>query len=138
MAGFKNARRASRRLRAIPPAVRKKVRAQLRANAAELVASQRAFAPVEDGKLQASIQFSDTSTANRIAMTVTAGGAATTRPVRKGQTATYDYALGQEFGTEDMPANPFFFPPYRAKKRAFKRTRNKAAKDAIGAAVTKP
>lgn len=138
MAGFKNAKRASRRLRAIPPGVRKQVRTQLRSNAVELVASQRSFAPVEDGDLKASIQFEDTSDANRIAMTVTAGGAATTRPVREGQTATYDYALGQEFGTEDMPANPFFFPPYRAKRKTFKRKRNKAAKDAIGKAVTKP
>lgn len=160
MAGFKNAKRVGRRLRAIPPGVRKQVRARLRANAAELVVSQRGFAPVEDGDLRASIRFSDTSNANRIAMTVEAGGARTTKAIgsrtydsevninsgdtrgRKklagGKSVTYDYALGQEFGTEDMTANPFFFPPYRAKKKAFKRTRNKAAKAAIGAAVAKP
>lgn len=160
MAGFKNAKRASRRLRAIPPLVRKQVRAQLTANAAELVRAQKAFAPVDDGDLRASIRFEDASSAGRIAMTVKAGGSRTTKAIGTrtydrevnintgdtrgrakkagGKSVTYDYALGQEFGTEDMPANPFFFPPYRAKKRAFKRTRNKAAKDAIGAAVTKP
>lgn len=137
---FVNKRRFGTRLKAIPVEIRKNLRAQLKANAEELVAAQRQYAPVDDqagGELRDSIRQKDNSTAARMSRVVRAGGATTTRAVRKGVKATYDYALGQEFGTENMPANPFFFPPYRAKRKAFKARLAKAAKAGARAAVAR-
>ena len=139
MAGFTNAARFSRRLRAIPPAVRKAVRDQLRANAEDLVQGIQRAVPVEDGTLRSTVENEDTSNERRIRQTVRAGGERTTRPVRKsakGNAPTYDYALAQEFGTSDMPANPFFYPTYRAKRKAFKRALNAAVKKAVASTKT--
>lgn len=134
--GLSNTKRAISRLRKIPPAIRKSQRTEIMSAAQELVAAQRAVAPVEDGTLRNSIQYRDVSNASRIAARVEAGGAATTKPVRKGVKPTYDYAKGVEFGTSDTAAKPFFYGPYRARRKQFRRKRDKAARDAIKAAVT--
>lgn len=65
---------------------------------------------------------------------IKAGGPTTTKPVRSGSgNATYDYAVGQEFGTHDQAAQPFFWPTYRLKKKrarsAIKRRITKAIKN---------
>lgn len=135
---IRNRERALRRMRAIPDAVIAKVKAQLLANAADLVVAQRAAAPADDGALRESIQYSDASDARRVRVEVRAGGPTTTRPVRKGASASYDYALAQEFGTRNMPANPFFFPVYRGRKRRYKASLRKAAKEAVAAAIRTP
>ncbi len=136
--GFKNANRFKRRLRAIAPSVRRAVRAELNANGDDLTEAQKRAAPYGDGDLQGSIQKEDVSTDRRIAVQVRAGGEATTRPVRKsekGNAPSYDYALGQELGTEKMPANPFFYPPYRARRKKYKRGLANVAKKAARAAA---
>jgi HK97 gp10 family phage protein len=46
---------------------------------------------------------------------VVAGGALTIRPSVSGN--PYDYARGDEFGTHNMRAQPFFFPTYRLMKK---------------------
>jgi len=56
---------------------------------------------------------------------ITAGGILTTRSVREGASATYDYAMANEYGTQKMPAQPFFWPTYRMMK---KRTRSEIAR----------
>lgn len=53
------------------------------------------------------------------------GGLLTTRQVRQGVNATYDYALGTEHGNERVPAQPHFFPTYRLMR---KRLRSKIAR----------
>ena len=45
---------------------------------------------------------------------VQAGGAATTKEVREGSGADYDYAEAFEFGTSHQPARPFFYSTYNA------------------------
>lgn len=134
---FSNRNRLRRRLKAIPVEVRKALREQNKLNAEELVQTIKGFAPREDGALQGSIKNQNTSTSTRISQEVRAGGAATTRPVRKGQSATYDYANAQEYGTGKMPANPFFWPAWRLKRRRFKARMSRAAKKAAQGAVTK-
>ena len=81
-------------------------------------------------------------------LTIFAGGADTKRTVRKGGTkhrggpATGfeyyeqpdfegDYALFQEFGTRNMPANPFFFPIWRIWKRRVRLRISRAVTRAI-------
>ncbi|MCO5159816.1 MAG: HK97 gp10 family phage protein [Mesorhizobium sp.] len=93
-----------------------KMRAALQASAQEVVAAQKSVAPVDDGDLRDSIRTEAGD--HPLQILVTAGGEATTRPVRDGVDASYDYSLGQEFGWSDNPeGNPFFFGPYRLLKR---------------------
>lgn len=125
--------RFEKRLRAIPSAVRAEVARALKASADDINAVQRRFAPVDDGDLVGSIR--NHVEANGLRAVIEAGGPATTRPVREGADASYDYALGQEFGTREMPAQPFFYPGWRlGKKRAksrITRAMNRGIKKAV-------
>lgn len=128
--------RLQQQLRRIPKEAKAEIRKALDTAADQIVATQKGFSPVEDGTLRNSIRHSPVSEATgRLAVTIEAGGAATTRPVREGQSATYDYALAKEFGTQDGPAHPFFFPGYRANKKRAKARINRAIKKAAKAAV---
>jgi hypothetical protein len=51
--------------------------------------------------------------------------------VRNGVTAKYDYALAQEFGTKEHPANPFFYPTWRLLRKRARSRINRAMKKAI-------
>lgn len=93
-----------------------RIRAAIDKSAAELVAAQKSVVPVDEGDLRDSIRTEPGE--HPLQVVVTAGGEATTRPVRDGVDASYDYSLGQEFGWSDNPeGNPFFFGPYRLLKR---------------------
>jgi HK97 gp10 family phage protein len=126
--------RLNRRLAAIPKSVRQAVQPALAKGAQEIMAAQEALAPVDDGTLRRSIRTEPGR--HELAITITAGGPTTTRPVREGSTASYDYALANEHGTADMAAQPFFFPGYRlARKKAqarIKRAMGKAVRQAWG------
>ncbi|SEG59067.1 phage protein, HK97 gp10 family [Bosea lathyri] len=111
----KGAKRLAARLAKIP--------LQVRAAAATeaLLAAQRlgqliaAAAPVDEGDLRASVRVEGGARGDRFY--VKAGGPTTTKPVRKGQSATYDAANAVEFGTQKMKAREFFYPTYRANKK---------------------
>lgn len=121
--GFSNRDRLRRKMKAIPVAVRKAARAQLKANAEQLVETQQRFAPVEDGKLQASIKQQDVSDSTRISRRVTAGG------------REAPYASWVEFGHGNAAPRPFFWPAYRVMKRRFKARMTRAAKKAVQEAI---
>lgn len=129
-----NVDRLLRKIAAMPGAVRQEIGVAINEGADEITSLQRRFVPIEDGVLLGTIENS--YEASRLRATMVAGGQATTRPVRNGADAEYDYAFGQEFGTDKMPANPFFYPGLRlGKKRATSRiTRavNKAARRVAG------
>jgi hypothetical protein len=93
----------------------------------EITGIQKALAAKDDGDLAGSVRNSYDEAELRA--TLTAGGEATTRPVREGADVDYDYALANEFGTQEMAAQPFFYPGYRLGK--------KRAKSRISRAVTK-
>lgn len=136
--GWTNLARAKRRISAIPSEVIARVSAQLRDNAGDLVVGIQANAPRDEGALAASVRWEDHTADRRPRVKVRAGGPTTTKPVRQGTSATYDYALGEEFGTEDTPAQPFFFPTYRGRRRRYKASLKKAGKEAVAAAIRKP
>ena len=132
MANKFNRARFDRLLRAIPENSRRELREALGRAAEVVTASQRAFAPVDDGKLQASIRHDPVDESEgKIAVEIRAGGAGTTRRVRNGTSATYDYSLGVEFGTNDTPAQPFFFPGWRTNKKRVKSRVSRAVKKAV-------
>lgn len=134
------ARRLARKLAAMPKQARGEISAAIAKSADEVVALQKAAVPIDDGTLRNSIRWGwgGAGIARQLkgdaglAATITAGGAATTRPVRQGADASYDYALAQEFGTRKMAANPFFFPAYRLVRKRVRsrisRATNSAAK----------
>lgn len=127
-----------RRIAAIPPHLARAAREQLKVDAERLAERMRRTVPVDEGDLRDSISVVDTSDGQYVArVKVTAGGAATRKPVRhteKGNAPLYDYALGVEFGyrTEDgkhVEAKPFFHSTYRQQK--------KRIRSAVGRAITK-
>jgi HK97 gp10 family phage protein len=120
-----------RRLERIPAEVRKRTQAELMLQGREINMLQRSLAPKDDLTLASTIR-SEPLPSPEIGVVMRAGGPATTKPVReteKGNSPEYDYALAQEFGTEEMPANPFFMPAIKVKrKQARNRVRAAARK----------
>lgn len=129
-----------KKLVAMPAKARKEISEAIEKGATELVSLQKAAVPVKTGRLKSSIKwqwggheiYSALRGDAKLSAVITAGGKATTVPVRKGQSPSYDYALGMEFGNKRSPSNPYFFPSYRLIKRRIKgrvtRAANKAAK----------
>jgi HK97 gp10 family phage protein len=125
--------------RNIPAKAKAAAKAAVVQGAREIAAFQRTLVPVEDGDLLRSIDVVEPGqvgpkgypTREGQAL-VTAGGDATTKTVGGGK-YDYDYALAQEFGTENIPAQPFFFPAWRALRQRARgritRAINNAVKD---------
>ncbi len=117
-----------KRLAKIPRAMRRELRLALEKDAAEWVQLARSLAPRDpkDGTpLHDSIRHYPTETGGQI---VVAGGKTTTKPSEAGP---YDYAVGREFGNSVAPAQPFFWPAYRALKKKFQSRRRRALTKAV-------
>ncbi|CDZ43192.1 HK97 gp10 family phage protein [Neorhizobium galegae bv. officinalis] len=125
-----------RRLERIPAEVRKRAQAELMLQGREINMLQRSLAPKDDLTLAGTIR-SEALPQPEIGVVIRAGGRATTKPVReseKGNAPEYDYALAQEFGTEEMDANPFFLPAIRVKKKKARNAVRAAARRALRSA----
>jgi len=119
----------NRRFREMIPEAKDAFRKSLQQGAEEIVASMRALAPVDDGALKASIRWTADTTGKDskgdegLRYYIIAGG----RGV--------NYAAYVEFGTQDTPANPFFFPAYRLMRKRVRarvgRTVGKAIRDSF-------
>lgn len=118
----------ARRMAKVPASIRRETSKAVAANAAEWVKVSKSTAPQdpEDGTpLHDSIRHYATETGGQI---VRAGGATTTKPSAGG---LYDYAVGQEYGTSEMPASPFFWPVYRSFKKRWASRRSRAMNKAF-------
>ena len=120
------------KLRAMVPASETAMAEANTQSAEEMLSLARSYVPVEHGALRASLRQSP---AERGAVLVEAGGPATTKAVRSGSTATFDYALGQEYGTAKHPAQPFFWPAYRLMRTRFRGRASRALNKALKAVV---
>jgi HK97 gp10 family phage protein len=111
------------KLRALPREYKAKIRVALAKSAEEVAAMARRLAPVESGALRASIGWTF-GKAPKGSMVLAEGGSdeADLRVVVFAGNDRAFYARWQEFGTVNMPANPFFFPAYRSLRR---RTRSR-------------
>lgn len=128
-----------RRLERIPDEVRRRAKAELMLGGREVNMLQRSLAPKDDLTLASTIR-SEPLPDPQIGVVILAGGEATTKPVRetkKGNSPEYDYALAQEFGTEKMPANPFFRPAIHVKKKQVRNRVRAAARKALRSAAKK-
>jgi HK97 gp10 family phage protein len=125
-----NLDRLNRKLARMPKAAKADIKAALEKGGDEIVTSAKALVQERSGTLANTIEKQ--SGRHELEVQVVAGGAATTKPVRNGADASYDYAFGNELGTQEMPAQPFLRPAYRlVAKRVNGRVRravNKAAK----------
>lgn len=115
----------------LPKVAATELQSSMTKSANQLADLQRSRVSVKSGTLRDSIRV-EPFTRGGIGALVKAGGPTTTKPVRKGQKATYDYAMAQELGTQDMLAQPFFFPSYRQSKPKIKRAASLAVKKAVG------
>jgi hypothetical protein len=97
--------------------------------AREIGQAMKAAVPRDKGTLAESIRLETDDYNGRVA--IKAGGPTTTRPVRKGASVKYDYALGQEYGNAQNPAQPFFWPNWRLHRKSARSRINRAMKKAI-------
>lgn len=107
---------------AIPKAARKSISKSIDKGADELVNRMQYLAPEKSGRLKRSIR--KTPLAGDLGTRVEAGGSETTKPVRnaeKGNAPEFDYALASEYGTSEMPAQPFFWPAVNTLKKRVRR-----------------
>lgn len=132
--------------------LRRQLATAIKQQADELAAAIKAAAPVKTGRLRDSVQVRRGR--NTLELEVTAGGDATTtaydrsatyrREVKigSGDTAgiarmpqgagvTYDYSRAVEFGTVHTPAQPFFWPTYRARREQIQRAIAEAVDQAL-------
>lgn len=151
-----NLARVKARLAALPPVVVQATSAAVQKEAQGLAEAVKRAAPVDEGDLRGSVHVEPGD--HEGAAKIVVGGAATTRGIGKrtydrsvalgsgdtkgrvktvgGQHVTYDYALGVEFGHRarngsHVPAQPFLYPTYRARKKAMARRIKAAARKAI-------
>ena len=130
------------RFKAVPQKIIDEVARVLEVEAAKIVADMKRLVPVDTGALRDSIGWTwgdapkgsisvgkvRGKSFDQVAITIYAG----TRDKSLGNADAF-YARFQEFGTVKMPANPFFYPAWRANKT---RTRS-AIKRAVSKAVRK-
>lgn len=111
-----------KRFAAIPERMKAAARREVEAEALAMVDEMQRGAPVEDGELRDSIRAVDQSTDTWIRWRVKAGGPLTQRTIKtaKGSSRIYDYARGIEHGTSKSPAQPFFWPTSRRRRRRFR------------------
>lgn len=116
------------RFRALPQAVQDAATATLEQNAKEIVAMMKRLAPKDSGRLAASIGWTwgnapeGSVSLGSVAgspdsyrrITIYAGNAQTL--VTNSRGAKFQLAKLQEFGTKEMPSNPFFYPAIRANR----------------------
>lgn len=102
---------------------------ELNEQAGQLANLIESVAPKFEGKLAHSVRVVPGKKDTQVR--IVAGGQLTIRPSVSSK--PFDYARADEFGTVNMPAQPFFFPTYRLRKKkiisAMKRKITKSIKE---------
>jgi HK97 gp10 family phage protein len=123
-------------LASIPPKVAEELKAAVLDGARSLTSGMRLAVPRGiDGRNELMDSIRIEQGRSPLRKLVRAGGPLTTREVRKGSGTGYDYALANEFGTEKMAAQPFFWPTYRSKKKKIRSDIAARARKAIAKVV---
>lgn len=123
----------NRRWKAIPKNARINVRHAMEEAANDIVEEMQSRAPYEDGDLQASIGWTwgDAPAGTLIIGKVGKAEYGAMRITIYAGGSDAFYAKFQEFGTVNMPANPFFFPVWRARRRRVKSRISRAISKAV-------
>jgi len=107
--------RIAKKLARIRKEAPSEVRGSLQKSGIELAAMQRRLVPVDEGDTKESIRVMQLALP-KIGVLVIAGS------------AKAFYARWVEFGTQKTPAQPFFWPAYRALRKKIKKRTRKAVK----------
>lgn len=113
-----------KRMADIPDQIKDAVRAQLDTEGAFLVEQIRPAVPKDKGELAESLEWHRNPSDEKIGVIVTEGLNLPGDPENR-------TARAQEFGRPDMPAQPHFFPTYRAHKKKMKSRVMSAARKQI-------
>lgn len=116
------------RLGRIPPHVKKRINQANEKSAEELAAMMVRLVPVDDAELQRSITYYELTGAGSGGATNTGGGIIWR--VVAGNERAY-YARFVEFGNGIVPAQPFFYPSYRALRRLIRNRQLRAFRAAL-------
>lgn len=133
-----NLARLDRKFKRLPQEARQHLRAEMEKVAEEIVAMMRRLAPKDQGDLAASIGWTWGKVpkgATVIAAVKSKLGGDMTITIYAGDAVAY-YARWQEFGTQDMPAQPYFYVSWRASRKTAKRQMRKAHRDAVRKVVS--
>lgn len=129
----------------IPKKAEAAVRAAMENSANEIVAEMKRFVPVDTGDLQMSIGWC-WGNAPKGTMTLVRGGIKNRRTAKafkqngvndKNRISIYAgggeeyYAWMVEFGSRNIPAHPFFYPVWRARKKSAKARVTRAVSRAV-------
>lgn len=125
-----NTERVKKLLQSVPKSISTDMQAQFTKEAEAIAELARSRVPVRSGALRESIRVEPFNKGG-VGAFVRAGGPTTTKPVKHGKSPSYDYGLAQELGTQEMLANPFFYPSYRQRKASVKRNVTAAVKRAV-------
>ena len=133
-----NLARLDRKLKRLPEVARAHIRAEMEMVAEDIVGMMRRLAPKDQGDLAASIGWTWGKAPKGAGVVATAKsslGADMSITIYAGSAEAY-YARWQEFGTQDMPASPYFYVSWRASKKAAKRRLRKANRTAVSKVVS--
>lgn len=133
-----NLARLDRKLKRLPQVARQHMQAEMEKVAEEIVAMMRRLAPKDQGDLAASIGWTwgkAPKGATVVAVAKSKLGGDLTITIYAGSTEAY-YARWQEFGTQDMPAQPYFYVSWRASRKTAKSQMRKAHRDAVRKVVS--
>lgn len=125
--------RFNRRWMAIPKAARVNVKAAMEDAANDIVEEMWSRAPFDEGDLAASIGWTWGEAPEGTLTIGTVGGTeygALRITIFAGGGDAF-HAWFQELGTQNMPANPFFFPVWRARRKRVKGRISRAMSKAI-------
>lgn len=120
-----------RTLERLPQKAKTELQIGMTASAEDITNEMRRRVPVKTGNLRDSIRVEKRKNPQLIGALIKAGGPTTTKPVRNGQSATYDMAMAIELGTHEQLADPFFYGSYRLKKSSVKRRASAAVRKAV-------
>lgn len=133
-----NLARLDRKLKRLPQVARQHIKAEMEKAAEEVVGMMRRLVPKDNWDLHDSIGWTwgkapkDASVVAAVKATL---GADMTITIYAGSKEAY-YARWQEFGTQDMPAQPYFYVSWRASRKTAKRLVRKAHRDAARKVVS--
>lgn len=113
----------------LPAKTRAALEVAMLESANTIVSGARLRAPVETGGVRDSIRHHGVKTGKRggLYVAITAGDSSTET---KGEGKSYQVARMLEFGTVDMPAQPFLLPAYRVNRRSAVTRMRRAIRDA--------
>lgn len=136
-----NLARLNRKLARLPAETIEAIRPAMAAAADEIVRMAQRFVPVASGKLRDSIGwvFGANIPKGAVAIAKIGGGRRGSKTIKELTITVYAgndeafYARWVEFGTVNTPAQPYFFPSYRAVRKSVKAKVRKAVREAAQA-----